>query len=279
VANAAGGIAYYLFPIPRGQILENLAMVLPEVPGPDRARIARHAFQNDAKNWIDTLRIPHMSVKMLMEIVDLEGWDRLETAVAENKGLILVSAHLGNFDFVGQIVVAHGYKMTIPVERMKPERLFRFLVAQRASRGINIVPLERGPRELMRAVRAGDIAGLTADRVVAGRGVRVEFFGRQASMPRGPASLARHTGAPLLVGIAVRGERGRFRGIILPEVEMQRTLDPEADEQENTRRIVATLERFIRQYPDQWTAFSAIWTRDQEQESPATIGQQNEAAV
>jgi lauroyl/myristoyl acyltransferase len=160
--------------------------------------------------------------------------------------------HLGNFDLVGHALLFRGPGLTVPVERMEPERLFRFLVDVRRSKGINVVPFDRAGREMLAALRAGKIVGIIGDRNVGGsRGVRAEFFGKEAVFPRAPVSLARHAGSPVLVGVAVRLPSERFRGYITP-VSMQRSGQAEADERENVRHIARVMEDFIRRFPDQW---------------------------
>lgn len=262
LAELAGTCSYYLFAGPRHGISANLSVVLgkPAMSAAVR-RAARAAFQNDAKNWIDTLRIGRLSEQDILHAVDIEGWHYLEAAQCQGSGVILVVMHLGNIDLVGQALVARGKRVTIPVEHMKPERLFTFLLQERRSKGINAVPIDRSSWAMARALKAGEIVAIAGDRNVAGRGVRVRFFGEETTLPRGPVALARHSRAPVLIGVGIRLPSNRFHGIVTPSLEMVHSGDAECDERENAARIAGHMEQLIRRYPEQWLVFTPLWTR------------------
>jgi KDO2-lipid IV(A) lauroyltransferase len=279
LATAAGTVAYYTVPAARAGILANLAVALPTTPPHKRARIGRCAFCSDAKNWVDTLRICRLTDLEIRQTIHVDGWERITAAAREGNGVILVTMHLGNFDLVGQYVAAQGFRMTIPVEEMRPARLFDYLVRLRASRGINIVSVQKRPMQVMRALRRGEIVGLAGDRDFSGGGVEVDFFGRPALLPGGPARLARHTGSPLLIGIGVRKPSGGYEGFVPPPIELQHSDDEDADAHENTKRIARALEPFVTRFPEQWLAFSPIWPERNRPNHLATIERQEQAAV
>ncbi|HLJ69665.1 MAG TPA: hypothetical protein VKX16_20090, partial [Chloroflexota bacterium] len=225
LASVVGLLAYCLFPLPRRAIDANLRVALPEAGRRRRAALARSAFRTDALNWVDTLRIPSLADEDIARMASVRDWDLVDRSLSHNRGLIMLTMHLGNFDLVGQLLSATGHRVTVPVERMRPERLFRFLVAQRASKGISIVPMDGAARLLLAALRRGEIVGLAADRNIQGRSVQVELFGRATELPAGPAALARHTGAPVLLGIGLRADDYRYVGIVRGPIPMERTGD------------------------------------------------------
>ena len=280
LASAAGIGAFYLFPSPRAGITSNLAVVL-ALPASDRRvrSAARGAFQTDAKNWLDTLRIGSLRPEAIDALVDVHGYQHLQEALVQGRGVIVVSLHLGNYDLVGQVIAARGCRLTVPAERVEPEQLFNFLMAERRSQGINVIPIERAPREMLRALRAGEAVGITADRNIAGKSLAVDFFGQPAILPRGPAALARHSASPVLMAVGSRLPAGRFRGEISAPLCLVRTENADADEIENTSRLARVMETYIRRQPDQWLAFSSIWPASSATGGVGTIGQQKKAAV
>ena len=279
LACTVGGLAYRFLSGPRQGISSNLARVLNcPANGSVVQKAVLEAFQHDAKNWVDTLRIRHITREDIERDVDLSGWEYIEQGLNEGKGAILIAMHLGNIDLVGQIVATKGRGLTIPVERMTPESLFQFIVKQRTHYGINVVPLERAPREMVRALKRGDIVGIAGDRNLAGRGVQVEFFGARTILPRGAVTLARRGDVPVFLGVGVRLADDRFRAFITPRIPMTWTSDHERDVSENTARIARLMEQFIRRFPDQWLVFSPVWP-DAQTEHAATIEQQSTATV
>jgi lauroyl/myristoyl acyltransferase len=202
----------------------------------------------------------------------------LERSSESGTGVILVTLHLGNFDLVGQVLAAHGYRLTVPVERMQPVRLFDFLVKQRARNGIHVVPVEHASRELVRALHTGEMVGLAGDRSVAGKTARVPVFGKPAELPIGPVSLARRSRCPLLFAVGIRERPGEFRGII-KSVPIVDSGDASGDDLRNLKEFVTLMEETVRQFPGQWLAFRPFWDSDISENSAATMGHQKRAAV
>lgn len=278
LADLAGLVAFAVVPSARRSICQNLSVVTGKSAG-SRAvrRLARDAFANDAKNWVDTMRIRRVSDQEIRQAVEIEGWDRLESALAAGKGLILVTMHLGNYDLVGQVITARGHRLTIPVERMQPEALFHLLTQERRSKGIDVVPIKEAPRAMLRALRAGEIVALAGDRNVAGRTVDVEFFGRPTALPRGAVSLARRTGAPIVVGAGVRLPSRLFHGYVSEPIDIVKTTDAESDDLENAQRLARVMESFVARFPGQWLVFTRVWPRNAK-ETTLTM-EHTEAAV
>jgi KDO2-lipid IV(A) lauroyltransferase len=260
LADFAGLVSYWFVGRARRGICANLAVVTGQPAGSGVVRrLARDAFANDAKNWVDTLRIHRVTAQEILSAVTIDHWERLDTALARGDGLVLVTMHLGNYDLVGQVVSARGAHLTIPVERIRPPQLFDLLMMERRSMGINAVPIEAAPRAMLRALRAGEIVAVAGDRNIVGRTVEVEFFGRPTPLPRGPASLARRTGAPMILGVGIRLPSRLFAGLVSEPIEVTRTDDADADDRTNTQRLADQMEALVRRFPGQWLVFSPVW--------------------
>lgn len=278
LASVLAMLAYHALSAPREGISLNLAGVLGLDPDDDKVRrAARAAFQNDAKNWVDTLRIGRLSHETILSLVEVEGWDRLRDGLAAGRGLIIVAMHLGDFDLVGQVVVARGLRLTVPVERMKPERLFLWLKRERGSKGINLVPLDQAPRELLRALRTGEPVAIMGDRVLAGKGVPARLFGRACIIPRSPMVLARRTGAPVVVAYGVRLASNRYHGFVSQPLPLESTGDQEQDDRRNAQILADEMAKGIARFPEQWLVFSPVWASEGPKNEPATIKRRAES--
>lgn len=278
LADFAGTLSYLTLSDIRARVERNFVQAFPDWSQAERRRHVRNAFRNDARNWIDTLRIPSVSNDELRRIVSLHGWDKIEDAVASGRGAIIVTMHLGNFDLVGQLLAARGWNLTVPVERMGHAQTFDFLVRLRASRGIHIVPVEESPRAMLKALTSAQLVGLAIDRVVAGKTLSVPFFGRETGFARGFASLVRHSGVPVFMGVGTRHGISEFEGHVVGPLEMDHTPGPAA-ERRNTAVVVSEMERFIRRFPDQWMAFWDVWQDGTGHNSPDTLIQRSKAVV
>lgn len=207
------------------------------------------------------LRLGSVHPEEIERRVEVEGWENLDRAADEGLGVILVGLHLGNTDVVGQIVAARGHEMTVPVEPVRPESLFRRTQALRQSLGIRTVPAATSTRVLLSALKAGGVVGIMADRNITQTGLRLAFFGQPALISKGPAWLARRSGSPVLIGTGIRLPGGRFRGAI-QRLSFQQTEDAAADYVANTRTMLRAAECRIRQHLDQWSMFISVWSED-----------------
>jgi KDO2-lipid IV(A) lauroyltransferase len=192
-------------------------------------------------------------------MVHVDGWEHLEWALAQGRGVVFFSAHFGNTDIVMQVAAARGLQATSPVERTRPEHLFQYARNLRESHGMKLIPADGLMLGLYRALKRGELVGLAADRDVTNSGRIVEFFGAPTRLPDGPIRVALHTGAPLLPAFALRLPDNSFRLEIEAPLELTRTGDEEAAIQSGIERVVEIMERHIAKNPEQWLVAQPVW--------------------
>jgi lauroyl/myristoyl acyltransferase len=264
LADLAGDAWYRLARRRRRLVAANLGRVLGHLgrdasPGALR-RIVRTAFREHARYYLELLRTPRYPPGSIERIVQLANWDELEPVFRAGP-VVMVSAHLGNFEPIGHWLAGHGLRSVAPVEEIEPPELYRFLLERRAGarEAVRLVPLSRSARPLLAALRRGETVSLIADRSIDGSGLAVDFFGHRTIVPTGPAMLAIISGAPVVAGRSLRIGPDRFdvRGDPVPHTPTGRRAD---DVAELTRRVTATLERYIGERPEQWWgAFQPVW--------------------
>ncbi len=237
----------------RSAVRENLRIVAPERAN---ARSVRRVFVEQARNYVEIMRIPTFDPATFLASVDQRGWEHFAAAHAKGRGVIVASAHIGPVSLVGQLFIARGYETVLPVEPERSE-FQRAINRGRAAMGLQIVTTD-APLGIVRALRAGKVFGLLADRAVTGVGERVPFFGREALLPSVHIALALRTGVPVVPGFSSR-ERGRLTASFEPELELVATGDRNADVREGVRRWALVLERYVRRTPEQWTVFEPFW--------------------
>lgn len=255
IATAVGTAAYLASPAARAAVRANLMVVAPE-----RATSAtvRRIFIEQARNYLEVFRLPHTGREKLRDAVATRGWEHFVAAHDAGKGVIVASAHLGPISVVGQIMVANGYEVVLPVESEHSE-FQRAVNRARGSMGMQLVYPET-PLAVYRALRQRKVFGLLADRAVTGVGERVPFFGRDALIPSVHVALALRTGAPLIPAFSTR-EDGRLYASFEPPLELTATGHHDSDVREGVRRWVGVLERYVRRYVEQWTVFERVWER------------------
>ena len=256
IAMLGGAIAYRSSEASRAAVRENLAIVAPHRR--DRELLVRQAFVEQLRNYIEIFRLARLDHDKVKQTVVTEGWERFETAVASGRGVVVASAHVGPISVCGQIIVANGHRITLPIENESGE-LARAINRARTRMGLRFVETDSA-LGIARILKRGGVLGVIADRAVTGVGERVLFFGRPALLPSAHVALALRTGAVLMPAFAHR-DGNTLRAVFEPELQLQRTGDRDADVRDGVRRWAAVLEPHISVAPEQWTVFEPVWRR------------------
>jgi KDO2-lipid IV(A) lauroyltransferase len=262
VAVAAGELAYLGWGSKRRIAKSNFSVVL-DLPDTDRevARVSRRSFRNFAKYLVEIMRFPAQTVDDFKRLVAVEGWEHLRAAMAHGHGVIFVSIHFGNFE-LGGARIADEIPLNVIADELENQRLMDLLVGNRAHKNITIHSPEGAAKKILSALRRNEMVGLMMDlgpRSQAFDNVSAPFFGEPAPFPTVAASLARVSGAPIIVAAVVRERDNTFRGIALPPIFVKRTRQTAHDVEHATEAIVRGLEGFVRRWPDQWYIFRPMW--------------------
>ena len=261
-AVAMGEVGYVLWSAKRRIAKHNFSIVLGR-PSTDRvvAQVARRSFRNFAKYLVEIMRFPRLEVADFERLVTVEGAEHLRGALAHGKGVIFVSIHFGNFE-LGGARIADGIPLNVIADELENQRLMDLLVGNRAHKNITLLTPDGAAKKVLLALRRNEMVGLMMDlgpRAQAFDNVEADFFGTPTAFPAVAASLARVSGAPIVVAVAVRQPDNTFTGIALPPIFVERTKQAAEDVQHATQAIARGLEGFVTRWPDQWYIFRPMW--------------------
>ena len=220
-----------------------------------RLAIGRQAAVNLAYHVIEFIRMgflpPEKALGMVIENEGLELWDE---AIARGKGVIGLAMHYGNWELCGASVVNTGHTLYAVGKEQRDEFFTKIAFPWRAKYGIkNIYAGDKVNSAILRALRENAVLGLIADQNGGKNGTFAPFAGTEASTVAGPAALALKTGAPMVVTYCKRISPGRHRFVNRPGPTIDGLPD---DKQEALRelltRINSTYEQVIREDPTQW---------------------------
>ena len=187
-------------------------------------------------------------------IARLDGLEHFKAAHQKGRGVVLVGAHLGNWELLiaGLPLWVSAPVATIVLRQADPVSN-AFLQQQRRLFGTKIIYSHGNPTPMaLQWLRNGGTLLLLADQHGESRRNIVPFFGRDVSVPGGPVAFAQRSGAPLVPVYTVRERPGRHIVVFEPELALVRTDDPGADFKENCRRYIARFEKWILAHPEQW---------------------------
>ena len=221
------------------------------VDGVAARRIFKRSMTRFGPMFVEVLSLPRLCRQGVNGAVRFAGEENLADALAEGKGVVLATAHTGNWELQGAALAQSGFPMAVVVQRQKNTAMDRFINEYRTLAGMRII-YKHQILEMARALKSGQVLGLLMDQDAHKDGVFVDFFGRPASTPGGAAVLARLTGAPIVPSFITAHGYWRHTVIVYPPLHVQKTADKEADIRRVTQRLTKIIETHVRQYPEEW---------------------------
>lgn len=262
IAERAGSLSYRLSHGYRQNVESNVRVVTGRDKNDAEVReLTRAIFQTNALNFADLLTLAWRSRNWFANRTQLVtgGWDIVDKVREEGKGVILVSGHVGCFDFIGQAVMAHGYPLTIITGRTTSRFVFDGVTWLRGRRGAKLVePTPSGIRTVIKALRRNEAVVIVADRDFFENGQEVEFFGQRTTLPPGAVRIARDTGAQIVPVFTRRSSSGHEVRISDP-IRVEKTRDVKADVALGMKKLVPVLEYGIASCLEQWVMFQRVW--------------------
>ena len=272
IGERLGMLGYRPFGIRRAVVERQVAAAFPGLAEPEVARIARASYANLGRTTIETALLPTYSREQVLALFErADGWEHVEDARAQGRGVMFVTGHLGNWELGGSYVAARGVPLEAVARRMENPLFDRYLTETRRSIGMTVIHDADAVRRVPRAMREQHGVAFLVDQGAVGlASTWVPFFGRYAKTPRGPAVFALRLKTPLLFACVIRQPSGRFVIHFEPvPVETTGTLDADVD------RIVAsytsTLERWVRRAPEQYFWHHRRW-KHQRPGTPPELG-------
>ena len=273
------GILYYKFiKKQRNLAIRQIKRSL-SLPEAEAERTIRASFINLGRNFLEMLYMPHLSKENFTRYIEIENLDRLKAALAEKHGVVILTGHVGNWEWLSAAFTFSGLPVTAIAKPQPNEQYTRVLNDLRATVGVEI--FSRGTSELLAAARAlkkGKILGFLADQDAGPGGAFTEFLGRTASTPMGPAVFAKKFNSPVVPAFILRRPDGRHRVVIGEVMRYVDHGDSDADLFAFTVKMTKILDRIIRENPTQWLWFQKRWNTppDEQKQKHHTVRTQME---
>jgi KDO2-lipid IV(A) lauroyltransferase len=250
----------------RAVVASHMARVLGRPLGRrESGRMVAEVFANYGRYWAESLCLPSRTKAEILAGVTTFGWEHLQAALAEGKGAIVATPHLGGWEWGAMYLIAHGLPVTVAVEPLRPPDLFEWFARFREELGMQVVPVGPGAAgTILQALKDGHVVCLLSDRVVAQvSGAEVSFFGAPAMLPAGPVTLALRSGAPLMTAAIYYGKQTTAHTLVFrPPVELPAAGRFRQSVQAGTQILAVELEHLIRSAPTQWHLVQPNWPDD-----------------
>lgn len=274
LAVVVGVLAWALAVPLRKRAERNLRHIPSLAAEPARLRRAvRRVFMTMALNYYDFFRGRFVTYEELSRGWSIPNWQLFEDAIGAGRGVIVLGAHLGPFEYSGWKLGELGYSLLTPAERLRPERFQRLVERLRNHHEARMLPGDDREtlRELMTSLRNGQMVMFAIDRWVMGPSNPWSLFGAPARLPTAPFALAARSDAPVLFLTSWRVGLDRFEGVVevvtperMPGAKTDSApthgRDREAAIARMRQRVYPLVERYVSAHPGQWmSALSTVW--------------------
>jgi KDO2-lipid IV(A) lauroyltransferase len=240
----------------------NLRQVVgPEMDDGALDKMTRHVFFHAGQTYYDFFHAINQPPEVLVEAVRVPKSliKQIESEMGQGRGVLLLGMHMSNFDLAALAIGAHG----LPIQMLSladPQAGFHILNRLRAEGGFEITPMTpQSLRAAIRRLKSGGLVLTGADRPIPQDRELIEFFGRPAYLPVGPARLALMTGAVVVMGACHYDPDAGYVLEARGPIEMVHTGDRRQDVFTNTRRLAVVVEGYVRAHPEQWMMFHPVW--------------------
>ncbi len=260
LATFLGCVYYFLFPKDRRALEANLSIVTGDRPGTRKLKkCVRNVFVNFAKYLVDFLRFEKIDGKFIEKNVRVFGRENLDKALEKGKGVVLLSSHLGNWELGGTVLAKMGYDMHAIVLPHADPKVNSFFDRQRGLSGLHQIYLGSGLKKCVSVLKKNSVLAILGDRDFTNNGNLVNFFGREAKMPKGAAFFSVKTGAPVVAGFLVRDPDDKFSMFLDGPVGLCGDAAASGDLSSCVKACSAIIEKYVSRYPDQWYVFRKVW--------------------
>ncbi len=259
-ANILAFTFFYLIPIRKKTVFENLRIAFPNRHQKDIDKIAYGSYLSFAISIIEILYLPWMKESDMKNAVKVKNLNLITEKNKLGNGVILLSAHFGNWEYIAASVSLQLNKKFYIIVKNQRNKLVNDWMNKMRTRWLNeVVTLGVSVRNIYSVIKNNGIAAMVADQRGPEEGLKLEFFGKKTSVYTGPAVLSLKTGAPIIFGVPIRQKDFSYKAELI-ELD-QSNLPEDFDEKVKvlSERMIRYLEKIISENPEQWLWMHRRW--------------------
>jgi len=224
-------------------------------------RMTREVFRNFAKYLVDFFRFKKIDSDYIKRFVKVEGIENLDEALLKGKGVILLSAHIGNWELGALAVSSLRQPVAAVALTHGDKRINDFFTRQREHGKVKPIKIGISLRSCYETLKSNGLVALLGDRDFSKNGVYMDFFGSPVLIPKGPAVFSARLQAEIVPTFMVREKDDTFRLIFQPRLNGSSSIEEDCRIKEIMKEYVSVIERCVKMYPTQWYMFRRVWSQ------------------
>lgn len=245
----------------------NVRLAFPELSEAAAQQIARRSVQNAAMTLFEFMRLATATRQEVRDYVDIEGLEHVMNGLEARRGVLIMTAHLGNWELMGARA-AQEFPVTVVARPASNEALQEQILRVRSHSGIEVISKHEGGRAALETLKANRAVGILPDQYAGPDGLLLPFFGHKTRMVSALSRIAMLSGAPVIPCFGLRRTPWLSNGRILARATSSYLVENHRQRRnelvlEGTQRMISEIENVIRDYPDQWLWLHRRWRQDE----------------
>ena len=259
-AKALGLIVFYIIPVRKKVVIENLSIAFPEKSISEIKKLARKTYQNILITFSEMMYLPFLSESKIKKSISFENLEIVKINIGENKPAIFLTGHFGGWEFcLSSLSLFIGRKFLLLAQPQSNSRISDFVMNARKTFGNDVILSGVSVRKLYENLTKGGIVGIAGDQRGTYEGPRFSFFNRDTALYTGTATMALKTSCPIIMTAFERLKNNNYK-IYFQEVNFHNLPQDNEDKiRVITQQYITFLEKHISKNPEQYFWLHKIW--------------------
>ena len=245
-------------------ILQNLDIAFPEWSAAKKKAVGRESVYNLGYNFSELFLIPGMTPKWAEKNIVFDGWEHVENALAQKKGLFFLTLHLGNGDLATKATSLRGLEVNMITKRFKTPWFDQLWFTLRGGKGIRYIDSHSPTNafEILKALKRNAAVVFVLDQFMGKPfGIETQFFGRTTGTAYGLAVFCQKSKAPVIPVYTYHAHDGKLHVVFEPSLDTQKFIVEDKDRaiKDLTQSFNDKLEEIVRRHPEQWMWVHRRW--------------------
>ena len=219
-------------------------------------KLVRRMFMNYGEYMADFFCLPQLPRQKARAVFShLKREEIIRKALKKGRGVILLSAHIGNWEFGGLMIRHSKYPLAVVSLPHNTAPTNALVNRFREGKGISVIEVDESPFSalpILKHLRKNGVVAMMGDKDFFGNGRFTSYFGKQVRFPIGPVIIAMSSGAALIPAFVLKQPDGKYFGVLEDAIPLSNKRPREQAIQKNLEKIAAIFETYIQRYPDQW---------------------------
>ena len=262
-----GYLWFDILRIRRKVVIDNLTKAFPDWSEEKKIQVGRQSVMVLMENFFELFFIPRLNRQWIDKNVIIHGEEQLKEALKQNRGVLLLSLHLANGDFLGNIIQILGYQLFIITKFFRTQWMNHLWFSIRGSQGVQFIEPhgEKTPFSILKALKKNSLVAFVLDQHMGKPfGVRTTFFGHKVGTAFGMALFFLKTKAPVVLAYSFENSEGKVEVVFERINQVDTYLDSNPEDREQTLVLITQcftdkIEEVVRKYPEQWMWVHRRW--------------------